>query len=121
MDNNRRVKHGTPIHDQPSLCRSCRHATHVKGLSQNQDYTICGHLSHPNDRIMMKVVECSQYSDKGSPSLRFMEQIAWSLVTDAEKNKIGFLSPRDFRKARKKDAVEENPTMRDPFSGDDVY
>lgn len=121
MDKNRRVVHGTPIHDQPSLCGSCRHAQRVRGLTQNQEYTICDRLSTPYDRIRMKVVECSTYSDKATPTLRDMESIAWNLVTSKSANQIGFMSPADFRKAKKKGVVEEPETLRNPITGDYEY
>lgn len=121
MDNNRQVKHGTPIHTQPSLCSSCRHATKVKGLAESQRFIICDELPSNHDLIKMTVIECSKYDDRSKPTLRAMEQVAWKLATDRKGHKIGFLAPAEFRKRVKAKEVEENPSVYDPVSDETIY
>lgn len=93
-----KVRQGTPIHNGPSLCRSCRNATIVIGTRIDEDLVVCGNLPAPYDRVRFKVIECSSYDDKSRPSLGAMSSIAWELCTDKSGRRIGFLSPRDMKK-----------------------
>lgn len=120
MDNNRPVKFGTPLHNQPSLCRSCRNATHLRGLAESQDYIVCKELPYGRDLIRMTVIECSMYDDRGKPTLRHMEQIAWELATDKSGQKIGFLSPQDFKRRREAKEIGDPGYLHDPVTGETI-
>lgn len=116
-----KVNHGTPRHDGPALCDTCRHATIVRGLSINDDIVQCSELSsgyNGADRIRFKVTACSQYSDRRTPTLGMMTEIAWQLRTDQSGQKIGFMSPDDFAKAEKSGRVTRLAPLRDPLKGD---
>lgn len=91
------VHNGTPVHNGPSLCRSCRFATVVSGTRLDEEMVVCSNLSRPNDLIRFKVVQCSAYNDKSKPSLDAMQTIAWALCTDKSGRKIGFLSPHEAK------------------------
>lgn len=107
-----KVRHGTPVHDGPSLCRSCRSATIVSGTSLNDELVICGELSRPYDRIRFKVTDCSGYDNKATPTIGMMQQIAWELRTDRSGQRIGFMGPREATKRR--DEIEELPYLDEP-------
>ncbi len=88
---------GTAQHGEPSLCLSCRHATIVTGAGLRDHIVDCGRLSSARSRVPFQVISCSGYSDRRQPSLREMEEIAWVLRTDAQKNQIGFVQARDLK------------------------
>lgn len=107
-----KVRNGTPVHDGPSLCRTCRHATIVTGTKLNEEIVLCSELSRPYDRITFKVTECSSHDDKSRPSFGAMNQIAWELCTDRSGRRIGFLSPKDMR--RRQEQLETLPYLEEP-------
>jgi hypothetical protein len=96
-----KVQNGTPNHTQPSLCRSCRHATVITGQRLAEDVILCDEMCAPHNRVCFVVTACSNYDDKSQPSLSAMRAIAWSLCTDKEGRRIGFLSPFDIQKRGK--------------------
>lgn len=114
----RSVKHGTPIHEGPGLCVTCRNAHNVRGVALNQEFTICDMLPSGKDVVRFKVTECSKYDDNRRPSLRAMQTAAWFLSTDKKSNTIGFQSPQERRAAKKAD---DEDIVVDPFTGDRHY
>jgi len=46
----------------------------------------------------MRVTECNRYADRSKPSLRAMQEIAWVLQSDSKRQKIGFVSAKEWRK-----------------------
>jgi hypothetical protein len=103
-----KVVGGTSRHGESSLCATCRYATIIKGVALKDEIVECGHLTSPQSRVPFAVVSCTGYSDRRSPSLRDMEDIAWVLRTDARKNAIGFVRARDL-------GAEDRHALRDPF------
>jgi hypothetical protein len=95
-----KVRHGTPVHEGPALCRTCRHARVIAGTSLNDEVIICGELPTPYSRITFKVTECSEYKNRAVPTLGAMQEIAWQLRTDRDGRRVGFMSPDDFEKRR---------------------
>lgn len=93
-----KINRGTPDGSRESLCESCRHATIVEGVTFRERVVYCGELyGMKQDNLPMKVVRCSAYDNKSTPSLRSMELIAWTLQTDAGKKVIGFKPPSKRR------------------------
>jgi hypothetical protein len=88
---------GTAPHGEPSLCGTCRHATVVKGAALKDEIVECGRLSTPRSRIPFPVASCTGYSDRRQPSIREMEEIAWVLRTDPQRNQIGFVQARELK------------------------
>lgn len=115
-----KVNHGTPRHDGPALCDTCRHATIVHGVSINDDIVECSELSSSlrGNRIHFKVTMCSMYSDRRRPTLEMMREMAWELRTDTSGQKIGFMSPDDVAKAEKSGRLRPTRWLRDPFGND---
>ena len=85
------IRGGTADHGQPSLCESCRWATVIRGKTQGDEIVECGQLSYRNQRVPFPVVSCSRYSDRSTPSLRDMEDIAWILPSDPHRKQMGFI------------------------------
>lgn len=115
-----RVHKGTPRHDGPSLCETCRHATIVQGLSLNDDIVECSELSSSlrGNRITFTVTACSSYLDRRRPTLNMMREIAWELRTDQSGQKIGFMSPDEIDKLQRSGRLKPMRHLRDPLTGD---
>lgn len=79
--------------DDVQLCLSCRAALVTKGSRMGDDRTFCRALT-PARVVTNRVVECSDYSDRSTPTLYDFEQIAW-WVTTSPTRKVGFVSPAD--------------------------
>lgn len=118
MSHQRHVRHGTPIHDGPSLCESCRHAHIVRGLNINDDLVICGEMRRDNNRITFQVRHCTLYKNRNQPSLDMMREVAWELRTDRSGQKIGFMSQAEIRSLEKAGKTERLSPVRDPFTGE---
>ena len=73
------------------LCHSCRYATIVKGAGLRDEIVECGQLSYQQQRITFPVTFCTKYLSTQHPSVREMEEIAWVLRSDTNKNTIGFV------------------------------
>ncbi len=86
-----KIRGGTAGNGEPSLCLTCRFATIVKGASLRDEIVECSQLSYGRNRVTFPVTLCSEYSDRGQPSLQAMEEIAWVLRSDPKKNQIGFV------------------------------
>ena len=92
-----KIVSGTPRHGEPSLCGTCGHATIVKGAAVNDEIVECDRLSTARSRIPFPVVSCTGYSDRRTPSIHEMEDIAWILRTDPRKKQIGFVQARQLK------------------------
>jgi hypothetical protein len=92
-----KVHGGTVAHGEPSLCYTCRYATIVKGTTQRHEIIDCSRLSDGHGRITFAVTSCSGYSNRQSPTLSHMEDIAWVLRSDPKRKDIGFVRSRDLR------------------------
>jgi hypothetical protein len=86
-----KIRGGTVTHGDPPLCQTCRYATIVRGVTLRDELIECQELAFGRQRITFPVTYCTSYSDSRRPSLREMEQIAWVLRTDANRNQIGFV------------------------------
>ena len=51
----------------------------------------CEQLSYRNQRVPFPVASCSRYSDRNTPRLRDMEEIAWILRSDPHRKQVGFV------------------------------
>lgn len=106
----RKVKHGTPIHDKPSLCTSCRRGVIVKGLAESERHTYCHAIGDGAPfEINYQVDECSCYDDKSTPPLYEMQAMAWKIATDRNGRKIGFLRPKEYERMSKEGKLDEHP------------
>lgn len=121
-----KVRKGTPIHHEPTLCASCRFGTVVEGGGLNDGFTYCSHIE---ERVRVHVTACSRFNDRSQPSLYDLRLIAWELRTDKGGRRIGFISPQDLRKERsaKAGAPTETPPdqqeapLYDPLKKEHVW
>jgi hypothetical protein len=88
------VRGGTARDDDPSLCLTCRFGKVAHGVTLTEHIVYCSQLE---SRITFKVTSCSEYLDRGHPSLWHMEDIAWILRTNARRQTIGFVRAKDLR------------------------
>jgi hypothetical protein len=89
-----KVQGGTAPGNASSLCHTCRYASIVRGTRLSEEVIECSRLNE-NTRIAFAVKFCTKYSDRSTPSLDHMEDIAWILRTDATRKQVGFIRPRD--------------------------
>lgn len=94
---------GATRSDGKRLCDTCRSSTIIKGAAESAEVVYCGVVSAV---LPFKVVDCNDYDDKASISLRQMGQSAWVLETDKSGRKIGFVSPDRWKQENK----HSNPT-----------
>ena len=93
--------HGGTVSDgQTSLCTTCRSATIIRGTRLSDEIVACGKRMI-SDRITFAVASCAGYSDRRSPSLYDLEDVAWVLRSDARTKKIGFVRARDLKPAER--------------------
>lgn len=98
------VRDGTVRHDEPSLCRSCTHASTVCGETPDQRIVDCRLSYRHTRRITFRVTSCTDYADSSQPSYLELIQRAWILRPYATKRRAaGFvrgrdLSPREFQR-----------------------
>ena len=88
---------GTVTNGDPTLCLSCKFATIVKGPSLRDEVVECGQLAYGHGRITFPVTSCNVYVERGHPSIREMEEIAWVLRSNPKKNEIGFVKASTLR------------------------
>lgn len=85
------IRGGTADHGRRSLCESCRWATVIRGHRLGDEIVECNQLSYRDQRVTFPVASCSRYSNRGTPKLRDMEEIAWILRSDPHRNQVGFI------------------------------
>ena len=85
-----KVRGGTVNHGDPSLCSSCRHAITIKGARLGDELVSCG-FRWQLRRISFPATSCSEYVDRGQPTLEDMEEIAWMLRSSPSRKKVGFV------------------------------
>lgn len=91
------VRNGTVRHDEPSLCRTCAHASIVTGETPDQRIVEC-RLSYRHSRqITFRVTSCTDYIDGSQPSYIELVQRAWILRPYATRRRpAGFVRGRDL-------------------------
>lgn len=98
-----KVINGTRPGDGKSLCTSCRYGKFAKGESESEVHFDCdGFTEAPKFK---KITECNQYVNKSLPSMRDMQDLAWILVTDRNRQKIGFQQAKEWRKENQREAI----------------
>jgi len=89
----RGVQGGTPAGEP--LCRTCRLAHIVQGLSLSDTELWCNAVS-PSRRRYTEAHECASYDDKRLPQMYMLEQLAWIFKTDVKTKQIGFVPPSKY-------------------------
>ena len=92
-----KVRDGTPISSESSLCATCRCATIVRGRSLDEELVLCSALGLHGVQIRFKVTSCSDYADRRTPSYLEMMQDAWILRPGSRKRPAGFVRSSDLQ------------------------
>ena len=92
---NFKVFQGTRSVDAPRLCDSCSNGVVLRGPADSEEYVYCSLVEKP---IGIRVTECNRYSDRSHAPLWAMKEIAWVLEADSKRQKIGFITAKEWRK-----------------------
>jgi len=90
-----KVFQGTRSVDAPRLCDSCSTGVVMRGPAESEEYVHCALMEKP---VRMRVTECNRHIDRTQPSLWAMKEIAWVLQSDSKRQKIGFVTAKEWRK-----------------------
>jgi hypothetical protein len=90
-----KVFQGTRSVDARRLCDSCSNGVVMRGPAESEELVHCALMEKP---IRMRVTECNRYIDGSRPSLWAMKEIAWVLQSDSKRQKIGFVTAKEWRK-----------------------
>lgn len=88
-----KVQNGTRK-EEPALCRRCQRGQVMRGAADSKEVIHCCYLGR---RITFDVVQCSNFEDRGNPSIADMYHTAWILETSKNSRTIGFLPYREWR------------------------
>jgi hypothetical protein len=112
----RGVDGGTQIGEP--LCRSCRYAANVRGVSQTQHVIYCQAM---RQNLKFEAMECGLYDDKAKVDLWELEKIAWYWVVVDQFGNRGFVPKAILNKMQRQEAVpegtEEATTSNAPVGG----
>jgi hypothetical protein len=95
--------------DTESLCARCTHAHIFRGQAPSQERISCEVQWHAPKVITWHVTKCNGFSDRTLPSLAQYEKIAWHISADGPKNKVGFLSPSQYKEKLKQEGGDSEP------------
>jgi hypothetical protein len=98
-----KVRDGTPIDGESSLCSTCRCSTIVRGRSLDEELVFCNALSLHGVQITFKVTSCSDYADSRTPSYLEMMQDAWILRPGTRKRPAGFVRSSELQEEERFD------------------
>lgn len=90
-----KVFQGTRSVDAPRLCDTCSNGIVLRGPADSEELVYCSEMQQP---VPMRVTECNRYIDRTRPPLWAMKEIAWVLQADSRRQKIGFVSAKEWRK-----------------------
>jgi hypothetical protein len=90
-----KVFQGTRSVDAPRLCDSCSNGVVMRGPAESEEQVYCMLMER---NIEMRVTECNRFVDRARPSLWAMKEIAWVLESDSKRQKIGFVTAKEWRK-----------------------
>ena len=105
-----KVRDGTPIESESSLCASCRASTIVRGRTLDEELVLCSALGLRGVQITFKVTSCSDYADRRLPSYLEMMEDAWILQPGSRKRPAGFVRGSELQD-------EEMREFRSNFTG----
>jgi hypothetical protein len=99
---NFKVFQGTRSVDAPRLCDSCSNGVVLRGSADSEEYVYCSLVEKP---IGIRVTECNRYMDRAQALLWAMKEIAWVLQMDPRRQKIGFLSAKEWQRLNEDQSV----------------
>jgi uncharacterized cysteine cluster protein YcgN (CxxCxxCC family) len=90
-----KIFQGTRSVDARRLCDSCSEGVVMRGPADSEESVYCSVL---RKNVQMRVTECNRYVDRAQPALWAMKEIAWVLEADSRRQKIGFITAKEWRK-----------------------
>lgn len=105
----------TAREDGETLCARCSHAHIYQGQAPSQRRVTCEAQWHAPKTITWHVTQCNQFTDKTLPSLIQYEKIAWHISADGPKNKVGFLSPSEYKQKMKDEGNNDDAPLMAPW------
>ena len=91
-----KVDRGTPVHEEPTLCETCRHSRLIRGRRMEDELVICGAMVTRAFRITFKVTSCTEYIDAREPSYSELFEKAWILQPPSKRRAAGFVRGSDL-------------------------
>jgi hypothetical protein len=99
------VKNAT-VGDGEPLCRTCTHAHIQKGYREFEELIFCTYGCWDRPRaVPFKVRDCTDYSDRDTPSRREMEEMAILIEPATSGKRAGFR----VKEAESVDELEDEP------------
>lgn len=87
-----KVLNGTARSDR-NLCLGCERLHYTVGaITGHETFRCYANWDNPVT-LREPIAACNHYSNKNSPSLADMKEIAWTFVTDKTGKKLGFEAP----------------------------
>jgi hypothetical protein len=90
-----KIFQGTRSIDAPRLCDSCSNGIVMRGPANSEEFVYCSEMQKP---VHIRVTECNRYVDRAQPPLWALKEIAWVLQSDTKRQKIGFVTAKEWRK-----------------------
>ncbi len=97
-----KVLQGTRSAEAPRLCDSCSNGVVMRGSAESEERVYCMLMERAPD---MRVTDCNRYLDRSQPSLWAMKEIAWVLESDSKRQKIGFVTAKEWRKLNENESL----------------
>lgn len=97
-----KVFQGTRSSDAPRLCDSCSNGVVMRGPAESEERIYCMLMER---KLEMRVTECNRHVDRAQPSLWAMKEIAWVLQSDSKRQKIGFVTAKEWRERNEKESL----------------
>jgi hypothetical protein len=92
-----KVREGTPLHAETSLCTTCRHSRITRGRKLDEEIVYCSASHIQAAQITFKVMSCSAYSSRTEPTYYELMQQAWILQPGSRRRPSGFVRASDLR------------------------
>ena len=89
-----KIFQGTRSSESARLCDSCSNGVVMRGEAESEERVYCMLMER---RLEMRVTECNRYLDRSQPPLWAMKEIAWVLQSDTKRQKIGFVTAKEWR------------------------
>ncbi len=87
---------GTPVHEDESLCDTCRHSRIIRGRRMEEEIVLCGAMVMRTFRVTFKVTSCTEYIDAREPSFCELFEKAWILRPSSKRRAAGFVRAADL-------------------------
>ena len=97
-----KVFQGTRSADAPRLCDSCSNGVVMRGAAESEERIYCMLMERA---LEMRVTDCNRYLDRSAPPLWAMKEIAWVLESDSKRQKIGFVTAKEWRKLNENESL----------------